>query len=107
MVDSNGVILTTSTDEPAVVVLFGRGLGQWLLHPEDRAKFRAAPHFVPALKSGKERVIFARMYVAPKEAVPSHGDRFANEDSKRRYLDIPNKDIPTEDFPNSIFINLP
>ena len=75
VVDSNGVTLTTLTDEPAIVVLFGRGLDQWLVHPEDRKKFRAAPHFVPALKSGKKRVIFARMYVAPKEAIPTHGDR--------------------------------
>jgi len=75
VVDSDGVAFTTLTAEPAIVVLFGRAMDHWLLKSEDKQLFRAAPHFVPAFQSGKQRVIFARMYVAPKEAVPMHGSR--------------------------------
>ena len=39
-----------------------------------RFNFRAAPHAVPALAAGEERVVFARMYVAPPEAVPFKGE---------------------------------
>jgi hypothetical protein len=73
--DKDGVMMTTWTDEPAVIVLFGRALGHWLLEPEAGSLFRAAPHAVPAMKAGKIRIIVARMYVAPKEAVPVHGKR--------------------------------
>ena len=75
VIDSNGDALTTFTSEPAIVVLFGSALNDWLLASDDRVLFRAAPHYVPALQSGKQRLIVARMYVAPKEAVPAVGAR--------------------------------
>ncbi len=58
-----------------IVVLFGRAMEKWLLASKAETLFRPAPHSVPALKANKKRVIFARMYVAPKDAVPVKGKR--------------------------------
>jgi hypothetical protein len=58
-----------------IVVLFGRAMDKWLLASKAETLFRPAPHSVPALKANKKRVIFARMYVAPKEALPIKGNR--------------------------------
>lgn len=76
--DRNGKMLTTVTAEPGVVVLFGRALDQWLLGSS--SLFRPAPHSVPPMRSNKDRVIFARMFVAPKEAVPVSGKSIKFED---------------------------
>jgi hypothetical protein len=50
-------------------------MDKWLLASKAETLFRPAPHSVPALKANKKRVIFARMYVAPKEALPIKGKR--------------------------------
>jgi len=73
VLDSQGQMLTSITSEVGVVVLFGRALDEWLLASKTEAVFRPAPHSVPALKASKQRVIFARMYVAPQEALPYFG----------------------------------
>ena len=72
IMDLDGQMLTTMNGESGMIVLFGRALNHWLLRSNNL--FRAAPHSVPALKSNKKRVIFARMYVAPKEALPYSGE---------------------------------
>jgi hypothetical protein len=71
--DMDGQMLTTANGKTGLIVLFGRALDQWLL--KSKNLFRAAPHFVPSLKANTKRVIFARMYVAPKEALPFAGKR--------------------------------
>lgn len=72
---SDGTKISTQYQEDTVLVLMGRGLTDWLLQNDDtsrRSSLFAVPHAVPEL-TGTEvlvRTVFARMKVAPGEAVP-------------------------------------
>merc|ERR1712156_308988 len=86
---SNGVVIDTDdVKADSILVLIGRGLTDWLLHGKDQRKeFHAATHAVEALGSMpySGRSVFARMKVAPLEAVPVNGtikfkNVFFNED---------------------------
>ena len=72
---SDGKIVSTSDiDSNSIIVLFGRGLTEWLLQHsgKDRKKFYPAPHAVPAFTSNSisYRSVYARMKVAPNKAIP-------------------------------------
>jgi hypothetical protein len=68
--NSNGDYLSAGSGD--VVVLFGRALHEWLMQDVQRERiFRAAPHTVRSVEN--ERVVYARMYVAPEDAVPHIG----------------------------------
>jgi len=45
---------------------------QWLYPFE---KFRPAPHVVPHMRPNNKRVIYARMIVAPHNALPTTGKK--------------------------------
>ena len=70
---ANGEALLAA--EGDVIVLFGRAMNEWLLEEKTDAQkmFRAAPHAVraPAGKAA-DRVVYARMYVAPMMATATH-----------------------------------
>ncbi len=73
---SEGSPVSPSSSLPpdSLLVLFGRGLTEWLLQdlPSERRDFWAAAHAVPALEAGvDERAIFARMKVAPGKNIDS------------------------------------
>ena len=77
--DANGRDYSAGNGE--VIVVFGRGLNQWLFQERSsklRNKFRAAPHAVKAVTS--ERVVMARMIVVDGNAVPKNekGQVFAS-----------------------------
>ena len=72
---SNGEVMSTSNvDTNSIIILFGRGLTEWLLQNSDecKTKFFPAPHAVPSFASSKisYRSVYARMKVVPYEAVP-------------------------------------
>jgi len=86
---SDGVVIDTDDIRAdSILVLMGRGLTDWLLQGKDESEgFHAAPHAVEALgsMSYSGRSAFARMKVAPLEAVPVNGtikfkNVFFNED---------------------------
>ncbi|TRY77766.1 hypothetical protein TCAL_08509 [Tigriopus californicus] len=66
--DNQGNMLTAN--EGDVIVVFGRAMDEWLFQNELTQRFQAAPHGVPAMVKGEDRVVYARMYVAPTKAVP-------------------------------------
>ena len=51
----------------------GRGLTEWLLQNEQQTDFHPVPHAVPSLtdSSVAHRAVYARMKVAPLDAVPA------------------------------------
>jgi len=55
----------------AVLVLMGRGVTEWLLQDDfaERSLFHAVPHSVPAMTRAGERIVYARMKVAPGKEV--------------------------------------
>lgn len=68
---ANNRELIASSNQGDIIVVFGRALEDWLLqsskgHEEDR--FRAGVHAVPEIR--EDRVVFARMYIAPGVALP-------------------------------------
>jgi hypothetical protein len=70
---SNGESVDTDgLPADSVLVLMGRGLTEWLLQNEDRTEFFPVPHAVPTLAGSRtlHRSVFARMKVAPPNAVP-------------------------------------
>merc|ERR1719367_174672 len=72
---SNGEVISTSdVDSNSIIVLFGRGLTDWMLQNSGqcRTKFFPAPHAVPSFVSPKisYRSVYARMKIAPYEAIP-------------------------------------
>ena len=68
---SGQVLKTNDVKSDSVIVLMGRGLTDWLLldRPQ-RHQFNAAPHAVETMPNLGSRSIFARMKVAPMEAMP-------------------------------------
>ena len=66
--DSSGVDLAASSAQGDVIVVFGRALELWLLQTRESERFRAGVHSVPEIEG--ERVVFARMYIAPEAALP-------------------------------------
>ena len=80
------IIDTDDVKADSVLVLMGRALTDWLLQDkEQRNDFHAVPHAVKGLTSITSRSIFARMKVAPLEAIPVNGtikfkDVFFNQD---------------------------
>ncbi len=76
-IDGPGSVLETdSLDMGSIIVLMGRGLTDWLFQDDiikAKKMFHPVPHAVPALGSSgfKARSVYARMKVAPLEAVPS------------------------------------
>jgi hypothetical protein len=71
---SSGARVSTSDLDPAdsVLVLSGVALSEWLLQTEDpaRSKFFPVPHSVPHVGTSTSRTVFARMAVAPGNAIP-------------------------------------
>jgi len=67
------IIDTSSLDDSSVLILLARALPEWLLRGTRESKeFRPAPHAVQSLASNiKDRTVFARMMVAPLDAVPA------------------------------------
>ncbi len=81
-------ISTSDVDSDVILVLIGRGLGDWLLQaePEIQNRFYAVPHAVPSMAQIDVglRTVYARMKVATMSAKPQHstktfGDVFMNE----------------------------
>jgi len=66
-----GILDTSSLDDSSVLILIARALPEWLLRgSKESAGFRAAPHAVTSLAHNlKDRTVFARMMVAPLDAV--------------------------------------
>ena len=69
--DSNGHHWEAS--EGDLVVVFGRGMTDWLRQHYITQPFRPAPHAVPSGMVGDYRVVAARMVVVPQTAVPRLG----------------------------------
>jgi hypothetical protein len=67
------LIDTSSLDDSAVLILIARALPEWLLRGTREGKeFRPAPHAVKTLGNQiRHRTIFARMMVAPLDAIPA------------------------------------
>lgn len=59
-----------------MLVLIGRGLTDWLFRPESNPFYPVA-HAVPALTTVDNRVVLARMKVAPDDALKD-GIKFSN-----------------------------
>ena len=69
--DKSGNLLDTGKGD--VIVMFGRAMEEWLFQEsKGHSSFRAAPHAVPRVN--KDRVVFARMFVAPPDAVPNRNE---------------------------------
>ena len=65
--------LLASSEQGDVIIVFGRALDEWLFQTRESEKqqlFRAGIHSVPEITGAEERVVFARMYVAPETAIP-------------------------------------
>ena len=74
---SDGTVIQTSDaiEDDSVLVLFGLGLSDWLLQGSSKVdQFYPVPHAVESMKSKGliSRVVYARMKVAPSDAVPSN-----------------------------------
>ena len=72
---SDGEIISSSNlDTNSLIILFGRGLTEWLLQTsrKSRENFFPAPHAVPSFTSPtiSYRSVYARMKVAPFKATP-------------------------------------
>jgi hypothetical protein len=65
-------VSTNGLGTDSVLVLMGRGLTEWLLQNEQQTDFHPVPHAVPSLadSSVTHRAVYARMKVAPLDAVP-------------------------------------
>ena len=65
-------ISTNGLGTDSILVLIGRGLTDWLLQ-EQQTDFFPVPHAVPALtgSSAANRAVYARMKVAPMDAIPA------------------------------------
>jgi hypothetical protein len=60
----------TKNSDKSLIVVFGRGLKNWLLEGED--KIHAPLHAVPMLDQIMgQRAVYARMYVAHQDALPT------------------------------------
>ena len=107
---SNGEVVSTSdVDSDSIIILFGRGLTDWMLQDSDqcRTNFFPAPHAVPSFVSSKisYRSVYARMKVAPYDAIP-HNDRNISE--KELSVIKSFGDVFTEtELPNSHTYNKP
>ena len=69
----NELIDTSTTPANSIIFIIARGLPDWLLRgTPEAAEFFTAPHAVPSLKGRAiTRTVFARMMVAPLQAIPS------------------------------------
>jgi hypothetical protein len=79
----NKIVSTDGFELDSAIVLFGRGLTEWLLQNDEqtREKFHAVPHSVPSMTPGKmsqARTVYARMKVAPSSAIPVTRDEGDN-----------------------------
>lgn len=85
---STGVILDTDNiPTDCILVLMGRGLTDWLLNEDKRTLFHAVPHAVESKSRIHSRSVFARMKVAPLDALSldqalTFHDVFFNNDAK-------------------------
>ncbi len=74
--DGRNGSVAVEDDSGSVLVLFGRGMTEWLLQDEEekevRDQFFPVPHAVPSMNFGalNHRTVYARMKVAPMDAEP-------------------------------------
>jgi len=71
---NNKVVSLDDLELDSAIVLFGRGVTEWLLQDDDETKqvFYAAPHAVPsgAIDGSNHRTVYARMAVVEASATP-------------------------------------
>ena len=71
----NKIVSTDGFELDSTIVLFGRGLTEWLLQNDEkmRDQFHAVPHSVPSMmpdKMNQNRAVYARMKVVKSSAIP-------------------------------------
>ena len=106
---SNKVVSTEGLETDSVIVLFGRGLTDWLLQDKDQKAdmFHAVPHAVPTT-SGETtlpRTVYARMKVAQPSATPIIRQEASKLSSSKTFEEM-FMEARDSNYPDTSFNNL-
>jgi len=101
---NNKVVSLDDLELGSAIVLFGRGVTEWLLQndPDTMEQFYAAPHAVPTRNDETPRTVYARMKVAQPTAIPL---RLSGKDHPSQlrtfgeiFMDVGQKNLPTSSY---------
>merc|ERR1712223_1309760 len=103
---NNKVVSLDDLELGSAIVLFGRGVTEWLLQndPDTMKMFYAAPHAVPTRSDETPRTVYARMKVAQPTAIPL---RLSGKDESSAlrtfgeiFMDVGEKNLPMSSYNN-------
>ena len=89
---NNKVVSTEGLEKDSVIVLFGRGLTEWLLQNDVQKRdiFHAVPHAVPTTsgKTTMPRTVYARMKIAQPSAIPNASQGKNNLPAMKKFEEV-------------------